>query len=241
MAQVRHDGNMALALLAYAAEELDALVSVLVSGETLRPEGERAGADAKVADVREELRVGEGLQVLLERVRAHDHRVAAGHEHVRDLLVLVEILEEACGLLLCEAQLVVANELRPAEAVGAVGVASLGGGREHEGSFRVLVLDAGQLVLLRRVESLLASRVRVELFADFGYRVNQLHGVATLLGRNKLLAIFGREHLESRHDERVHRVFAEVVGLPVDELFNEVRRSLEWEDECRKLDVLQVL
>ena len=48
----------------------------------------------------------------------------------------------------------------------AVRVAGLGGGREEEHGLRVLVLHAGELLLLGRVELLLPSGVRVEVLAD---------------------------------------------------------------------------
>ena len=60
-------------------------------------------------------------------------------EDARHLRVLVEVGEERSRVLLCEAQVGVADELGPAEAVGAVGVAGLAGGGEEEHRLRVLV------------------------------------------------------------------------------------------------------
>ena len=60
-------------------------------------------------------------------------------EDARRLRVLVEVGEERSRVLLCEAQVGVADELGPAEAVGAVGVAGLAGGGEEEHRLRVLV------------------------------------------------------------------------------------------------------
>jgi hypothetical protein len=60
-------------------------------------------------------------------------------EDARHLRVLVEVGEERPRVLLGEAQVRVADELRPTEAVRAVGVARLAGGGEEEHRLRVLV------------------------------------------------------------------------------------------------------
>ena len=55
----------------------------------------------------------------------HDHGVAAREEDVRDLLVLLQIIEERVRVLLREPQIRVADKLGPSKAVRAVGVARL--------------------------------------------------------------------------------------------------------------------
>ena len=57
--------------------------------------------------------------------------------------MLGEVVEERARVLLREAQVGVADELRPAEAVRAVRVARLRRGREEEHRLRVLVLYSG--------------------------------------------------------------------------------------------------
>eukprot|EP00964_Phaeocystis_antarctica_P143740 scaffold109342_cov39-Phaeocystis_antarctica.AAC.1 len=85
VAQVRHDGDVATAHLLDLTQALVQLVGVVVAREALRPEGEGARSDAQVLDVGEEVRVLEGLEVLLDEARLHEHRVAAREEDVRHL------------------------------------------------------------------------------------------------------------------------------------------------------------
>ena len=75
--------------------------------------------------------------------------------------MLLEVVEERVGVFLREAEVRVADELRPAEAVGAVRVARLRGRREEEDRLGVLVLHAREFGLLRGVQSFLAGGVRV--------------------------------------------------------------------------------
>ena len=60
----------------------------------------------------QELRVLEGLEVLLEQAGLHEHGVAAGEEDVGHLLVLRQVIKKGAGVLLGEAQVRVADELR---------------------------------------------------------------------------------------------------------------------------------
>mmetsp|Transcript_7211 Transcript_7211/g.21231 ORF Transcript_7211/g.21231 Transcript_7211/m.21231 type:complete len:350 (+) Transcript_7211:647-1696(+) len=237
---MRHDGNVSLSFLAHASQQGDELVGIGIGGESLRPETETARSDSQVLDVRQEVWVAHWLEVLRQRLRLHDHGISSGHEDVGDLLVLVEVVEERVGLLLRESELVVTDELRPSEAVRAVGVARLGGGWEDQHGLAVLVLDARQGVVLWRVELLLAGRVRVEVLADFGTRVHQLLGIARVSGRVQFLLVVRLEHVHGWEDETVERVVLEVVRLPVDELVNVVRGCLEGEDQSCELDVVNV-
>jgi hypothetical protein len=68
------------------AQALVELVRVVIAREALGPEGEGARADAQVLDVGEEVRVLEGLEVLLDEPRLHEHGVAAREEDVRHLV-----------------------------------------------------------------------------------------------------------------------------------------------------------
>mmetsp|Transcript_17172 Transcript_17172/g.34860 ORF Transcript_17172/g.34860 Transcript_17172/m.34860 type:complete len:338 (-) Transcript_17172:604-1617(-) len=130
--EVAHDRNVAAAHLLDLPQQLVQLVCVVVGGEALRPESESACADTQILDVGEELRVLEGLEVLLDEACLHEHGVSAGEENVGHLRVLVEVCEERAGVLLGEAQVGIADELRPSEAVRAVGVAGLAGSREEK-------------------------------------------------------------------------------------------------------------
>lgn len=66
VAQVRHHRDVPPAHLLDLAQQREELVGVGVGREALRPKRERARADAQVLDVRQEGRVLEGLEVLLE-------------------------------------------------------------------------------------------------------------------------------------------------------------------------------
>ena len=99
-----------------------------------------------------------------------------------------EIPKEGTGLLLGEAELVVTDELRPPETVGAIGVAGLCGRGEDQDGLAVFVLNARQRGLLFGgrglwlllsfvlfvffylwcVEGLLIGRVGVEIASDLG-------------------------------------------------------------------------
>mmetsp|Transcript_39919 Transcript_39919/g.132060 ORF Transcript_39919/g.132060 Transcript_39919/m.132060 type:complete len:492 (+) Transcript_39919:115-1590(+) len=232
VAQVRHHRDVPPAHLLDLAQQREELVGVGVGREALRPKRERARADAQVLDVRQEGRVLEGLEVLLEDARLHDHRVAAGEEDVGDLLVLGEVVEERARVLLREAQVRVADELRPAEAVRAVRVARLRRRGEEQHRLRVLVLHARQLRLFRRVEGLLPRGVRVELLADLldgRLDCQRLLRGARLLERRPRRRL---EHVHRRKDEPVERVGRDVAfHLPVNQLLDQVRRRFEREDE----------
>ena len=75
--------------------------------------------------------------------------------------MLLQIVKQTISVLLREPQIRVADELGPAEAVRAVRVARLRRGREEQDRLRVLVLDARELGILRRVERLLAGGVGI--------------------------------------------------------------------------------
>ena len=98
--------------------------------------------------------------------------IAAGEEHVGDLGVLAEIARELIDVLVRELHVVEADELRPAEAEGAVGVTGLTVGWEEEGGLVVLVLDAGNGLAVdgRHVVGHLAGRVGIQFELDLADR-----------------------------------------------------------------------
>ena len=53
----------------HVSEQLNERIGVRIGGEALRPERERPRADPQILDVRQVVRVLEGLQVLLEPAR----------------------------------------------------------------------------------------------------------------------------------------------------------------------------
>ena len=131
----------------------------------------RNGSEAKIkpltssCDGHESIQGSEGAatpqNAASAHVRLHDHGVAAREEDVRDLLVLLQIVEETVRVLLRKTQIRVADKLGPSKAVRAVGVARLGGRGEEEDRLRVLVLHAREFGLLRRVQGLLAGGVGI--------------------------------------------------------------------------------
>ena len=69
MTEMRHDRDMTTTHFFHVPEQLNQRVGVGVRREALRPERQRPRPDAQVLDVRQVVRVLEGLQVLLEPAR----------------------------------------------------------------------------------------------------------------------------------------------------------------------------
>ncbi|MCE0734611.1 hypothetical protein LWH48_17785, partial [Halomonas sp. G15] len=76
-------------------------------------------ADADVLNVIQ-LRRHQPLQVLTQVLGLHHHGVAAGHQQVGDLGMLGQVAVQGIRFIGGELQVLVADELRPAEAEGAV-------------------------------------------------------------------------------------------------------------------------
>src|SRR5699024_2759278 len=96
----------------------------------------------------------------------HDHRVAPSEQDTGDLGVRAYVFGHLVDLAGCELQVRIADELRPAEAVGAVRMTRLPLLRKEEHRLAVLVLNTrnGFLVAqLGHVEVHLTCGVRVEL------------------------------------------------------------------------------
>ena len=66
MTEMRHDGDMTTTHFFHVSEQLNETVGIGIRREPLRPERERPRADAQVLDVRQVVRILEGLEVLLE-------------------------------------------------------------------------------------------------------------------------------------------------------------------------------
>ena len=66
---MRHDGDVSSPYFFHVPQQLNERVGVGVRREALRPECQSSRADAQVLDVRQVVRVLEGLQVLLEPAR----------------------------------------------------------------------------------------------------------------------------------------------------------------------------
>jgi hypothetical protein len=82
----------------------------------------------------------ERLEKFSQRARIHDHRIAPGDQDVGDLRVHLQVVHQFAALARIELQVIHADELRPAKAKGAIGVAGLAGAGEEQHRFLVLVL-----------------------------------------------------------------------------------------------------
>ncbi len=138
MRKVRHQRKVTPARH-HPLKQAQQVVGVRISDEPVRPEGQRFRAKPDLADMIElmrEQRLDAGMQVR----RAHDQRIPAREQDVRDLRVPPQVLVEGLRRALREPQALHADELRPAEAVGAVGMARLAAPRKEQHRFAILVL-----------------------------------------------------------------------------------------------------
>lgn len=201
-------------------EEAEHVVGVAVGDEPLRPVGDRLGADADGVDGGH---AQDRFEVAAQPVGRHDHGIAAGHEHVVDLGVSAQVVHQTARFQGGEAQVGIAHELCPAEAVGAIGVAGLPLSREVEHGLPVLVLEARHRfpVHCGDVELLLAGGVRVEASPDLRNREPEFLPRARIVheGRQPVL-VLGPEHSALREDHLEDGVVRDVV--PVDELGEDV-------------------
>ncbi|MFD9283981.1 hypothetical protein ACFWD7_43250 [Streptomyces mirabilis] len=187
-------------------EQAQHVVGVAVGEETVRPEGERLGADADRLD---RLDLQERFDVAAQHLGAHHHRVAARDERAGDLRVGAQI--GGCGgdVVGGDAQVGLADELGPAEAVRAVGVADLALAREDQHRLRVLVLEAGEAppFVHGDVGVELAGGMRVELHPDLVGRAQDvgLRGVLRQQFRHLLEVGLG-QHLGLRERQPEDRV-----------------------------------
>ena len=125
-----HDGDLSLSDSANLIHKFKHLIGILIRQKALGPKGQGPGSDAKILDVRKEAGIFEGLKIPAKNSRLHDHGIPASEENITDLLVIVEVGEEAFSITLRKFQVRVPNELSPTKAIGAVCVARLPRGGE---------------------------------------------------------------------------------------------------------------
>ena len=202
-------------------EEPQAVVRVGVRDEPLRPVGDRLRADADVPDVLQ-VRRQQRLDVAAQHARAHDHRIAAGEEHVGHITTGAQVGDEIVRLLRLELQILHAHELRPPEAVRAVGVAGLARSGKEQDRLAVLVLQPGQRppVELRDVVRELPRRVGVQAAADPLHLGGERLGVAAGQHAFDRFEIAAGEHLPLREHELEQRIVRH--PGPVDQLVHHV-------------------
>lgn len=214
----------------HVLEEAQQVVGVVVGDEALRPVRRRLGADADVAHVRQ-LRCEQRLDVAAQDARAHHQRIAAGDQNIRDFRVSPQVGHEALRVRGLEMQLRQVDELRPAEAVGAVGMAGLSLAGEEEDGLLVLVLQAGQLaaVEIGHVVLPLAAGMRVHLEA---YAVCRLVDLLLRGAMPQQAVDFGvvarLKHRALREGQLKDRVVGQ--AAPVDQAAEDVLVGAEWED-----------
>ena len=169
MVEVGHDRDVP-ARADEVRQQAQQIVRILVVDEAMRPEGERLGADPDVLHVGQRRILGEGPQVALYHPGLHDHRVAAREQNVRDFGMVGEVTVQADRILGRDLQLLLANELRPAEAERAVGVAGLALAREEQNGFAIFVLKSFESLAFFTgdIELPLPGRMRIEIGADIG-------------------------------------------------------------------------
>ena len=66
MTEMRHDGDMSTTHFFHVPEQLNQRVGVGVRREALRPERQRSRTNAQVLNMRQVVRILEGLQILFE-------------------------------------------------------------------------------------------------------------------------------------------------------------------------------
>mmetsp|Transcript_25379 Transcript_25379/g.74709 ORF Transcript_25379/g.74709 Transcript_25379/m.74709 type:complete len:243 (-) Transcript_25379:117-845(-) len=116
----------------------------------------------------------------------------------------------------------------------------LGGSGEDEDGFTVFVLNSCEIIILRGVQGLLTSRVRVQVCANIS---NDFHEISRILGIVRLfqfLSVFVLKHVERGKNESVEGVLANILGLPINELINVVWRGLEGKHEARELHIAKM-
>ncbi|MNX63213.1 hypothetical protein D3C86_942050 [compost metagenome] len=148
-----------------ALEQLQQLRRILVADKTLRPVRHGLGADADVLQV---WQIQQRLDVTGQGAGVHDHRVAAGNQHVGHFGVHPQVTDQLLGLTGVELEFFLADELRPAETEGAVRVTGLTGTGEKQHGLAVLVLDARQDLAVEgdSVVGQLPGRMRVHAPPD---------------------------------------------------------------------------
>ena len=200
-------------------EQIQKILGIVVGYHTLRPEGQRLGTDADGADLFQfQQRLDMGAQVL----GLHDQRIATGDQHIGDFRVCLDVLLELTGFLGGDFQIVVTNELGPAEAEGAVAVTHLPLAGEEQHSLVVLVLDAVDFfaVHFRHVVFHLPGGVRVQGVTDFGDGGFDFRLVTAAHGLGHLVEMLRGQHAFLRKGKLVDGIIGHLV--PVDQFVDDV-------------------
>src|SRR5690554_1307852 len=128
--EMSHEGHV-LTALNQPLKEAEEIIGVIVGDEALRPITKRFRADTDGLEMLK-ARIEQGQEVVLEMPRLHHKRITARKKEIRDILIAREIAMELAGFIAREAELLIADELRPAEAEGAIAMTGLTRAREKE-------------------------------------------------------------------------------------------------------------
>ena len=170
----------------------------------------------------------QGVDIVAQNARFHDHRIAAGKDHIGHFRVLLQVSHQQLLFLHSDLPLIDADKLRPAEAERAIGVAGLSLLGEKQDGLAVFVLDSAQFlsVQLRQIMLHLPGGMGIELGADV---------VGYLFDKRFVLALFQRgshfpemcfpKHPALREGQHEHRIIGHIV--PVDQLFHHIAVGLE--------------
>ena len=101
MIDVSHEGDV-FPGLHETLEEPQEFVGVVVGNVAVWPEGQGLGANTQACDVRQ-FRRQQGLQVVLEVIGPHDHRIAAGDQQIGHFAVAPQVAEKLAGFTRREA------------------------------------------------------------------------------------------------------------------------------------------
>ena len=217
-------------------EQPQHLVGVVVGHEAPGPEAERLGADAHRAHVLQ-AGVQQGLEIAGQARGPHHHRVPAGDQEVGDLPVPAQVALQGLDLPRGELHLRVPDELGPAEAEAAVGVAGLPLAGKEEHGLPVLVLHPlhGLPVQGGDVQLLLAGRMGVQAPADIpGQPLDLLPRHPALEGGSHALVVGRRQHARLGEGELEDRVEGD--PIPADQLVQDVLVDPEGQHAGHRLD-----
>ncbi len=240
MVEVGHQGQMP-ASLDHLFEEAQQILRIGIGHVSVRPEGQGLGPDPDVLHVLQ-ARAQQRFDIVANQARRHGHRVAPGEEHVGHFRVTPQVFDQVVDLARLEPQALKVDELRPAEAEGAVGVARLALGGEEEHGLAVLMLHSLQLasVQFRNVPGHLSRRVGIHPHPDLlGQAADVLRVAPGPDQAGDSLELLGAQHVPMGKGEPEHRVIRDAV--PVDQMVDHVVVDLEGKDAGDDLDREPVL
>ena len=200
-------------------EQVQQVLGVGIGYHALGPEGECLGADADGANL---FQFQQRLDMSPQVLGFHYQRVATGDQHIGNFRVGLNVFLQLAGFLGGDFQIVITDELGPAEAEGAIAVTDLALAGKKQHSLVVLVLHAIDLLAVhfRHVVFHLPGGVRVQRFSYFGDGGLDDGLVTAAHGIGHFVEVFRSQHAFLREGELVDGVIGDIV--PVDQLIDDV-------------------